>query len=533
MKALLVRPTNPTGSGYNKSFGFMPTPLGLLQLAGDLRAVGNWDIKVVDMEADSLSVSDVISLAKSYDPEIVGITLHATASHNISTQLAKGIKQELNDSLIIAGGHHATFVPSQMLAEGFDIVVLGEGDLTMMEIGKNIQEGYRDLSKVNGIMHKKDGKTVRNPPAPLIDDLDKLPLPAFDLVRKELYRIDIFNEDQYVACMETARGCPYACDFCSVTPTWGNKWRNKSNSRILKEIEEIKKLGYNWIFFVDDIFIVWPNRSQREKLFREMIDRKLTINFITQIRADVTARNPQLIKLASDAGLRVAFLGIESGSQETLKKMHKGLAIPDSVKAVKVLHENGVIVFLGMMLGAPYESLKDMIATIKFSRKLADVGADGVQFSIYTPLPGTRIFVNSLEHNSIFTLNWDFYDLLTPVARTKVNPAIIKLLSVYANHTFYLYKYFKSKLRISKLKIPDRKLELLRRAEKYIWRKLPFYLRGTFIDLPKSMIGVLRLSMRKTNQVSKDILDLMISESSKIIYLEQGDKNRYFKIKTE
>lgn len=333
--------------------------------------------------------------------------------------------------------------------------------------------------------------------------------------------------------METARGCPYACDFCSVTPTWGNKWRNKSNSRILKEIEEIKKLGYNWIFFVDDIFIVWPNRSQREKLFREMIDRKLTINFITQIRADVTARNPQLIKLASDAGLRVAFLGIESGSQETLKKMHKGLAIPDSVKAVKVLHENGVIVFLGMMLGAPYESLKDMIATIKFSRKLADVGADGVQFSIYTPLPGTRIFVNSLEHNSIFTLNWDFYDLLTPVARTKVNPAIIKLLSVYANHTFYLYKYFKSKLRISKLKIPDRKLELLRRAEKYIWRKLPFYLRGTFIDLPKSMIGVLRLSMRKTNQVSKDILDLMISESSKIIYLEQGDKNRYFKIKTE
>ncbi|AHC52570.1 hypothetical protein SUSAZ_08485 [Sulfolobus acidocaldarius SUSAZ] len=159
----------------------------------------------------------------------------------------------------------------------------------------------------------------------------------------------------------------------SVTPTWGNKWRNKSNSRILRDIGEIRKLGYNWIFFVDDIFIVWPNRSQREKLFREMIDRRLTINFITQMRADVTARNPQLIKLTSDAGLRVAFLGIVSGSQETLKKTHKKLAIPNSVKAVKVLRENGVIVFLGMMLGAPYESLKDIIATIKFSRKLADV----------------------------------------------------------------------------------------------------------------------------------------------------------------
>ncbi|TRM86553.1 B12-binding domain-containing radical SAM protein, partial [Sulfolobus sp. E3] len=307
MKALLIRPTNPTGSGYNKSFGFMPTPLGLLQLAGDLRATGNWDVKVIDMEADLTSVDDVVNLAISYDPDIIGITLHATASHNVSVKIANGIKKELKDVILIAGGHHATFLPTQMLKDGFDIVVLGEGDLTIMEIGNAMKN--RDFSNVRGIVYKEGEKIIRTPPAPLIEDLDKLPLPAFDLVEKERYRIDAFGENQYVACVETARGCPYACDFCSVTPTWGNKWRNKSNPRILKEIEEIKKLGYNWVFFVDDIFIVWPNRSQRAKLFREMIERKLTINFITQMRADVTARNPELIKLASEAGLRVAFLG--------------------------------------------------------------------------------------------------------------------------------------------------------------------------------------------------------------------------------
>ncbi len=534
MRALLIRPTNPTGSGYNKSFGFMPIPLGLIQLAGDLRATGNWDIKIVDMEAEEMSVEDVVELAKTFDPQIVGITLHATASHNIAARIAKLIKEEIKDTLLIAGGHHATFLPTIMLRDGFDVVVLGEGDNTIMEIGKAIREGYYDFSNIRGIVYKEGEKIIRTPPAPLIDDLDKLPMPAFELVDKRFYKISIFGDDQYIAAIETARGCPYACDFCSVTPTWGNKWRNKSNARILKELEAVKSLGYNWLFFVDDIFIVWPNRSQRAKLFNEMIERKLTINFLAQMRADVTARNPELIKLAAEAGLSVAFLGVESGSQETLKKMHKGLAVSDSVKAVKVLHENGVIVFIGMILGAPYETLKDMLATISFSKVLANVGADGVQFSIYTPLPGTRIFVNSLKENKLFTLNWDYYDLLIPVVKTKVNPALIQLLAVYGNHSFYLYKYFKSKLGLLKLKYTPKKLELLRKAEKYIWKRLPYFIKTTIIDLPKSMLETLRLySKNAAQEVSKDLIELLISESSKVIYYDPGNKNRYFNIKTE
>jgi len=252
-----------------------------------------------------------------------------------------------------------------MLNEGFDIVVLGEGDDTIMKLASALKEGNRDFSQIRGIVYRKEGKIFKTPPAPLISDLDSLPEPALELVKKENYPVKIFGDDQYVACLETARGCPYACDFCSVTPTWGNKWRNKSNNRILKEISKAKELGYNWIFFVDDIFIVWPNRSQRAALFRKMIETKNTINFIAQMRADVTARNPELIKLASDAGLRIAFLGIESGSQEVLKKMHKGLAVSDSINAVKTLHENGVIVLVGLMIGAPYETIKDIRATVK------------------------------------------------------------------------------------------------------------------------------------------------------------------------
>lgn len=215
-----------------------------------------------------------------------------------------------------------------------------------MELTKAI-ENHEDFRQIKGIVYRnKDEEIVRTPPRPLIEDLDKLPMPALDLVEREKYPIKIFGDNQYATCIETSRGCPYACDFCSVTPTWGNKWRNKSNKRIIKELRLAKKLGYDWVFFVDDIFIVWPNRKQREELFKLMIDEDFNIRFITQMRADVTARNPELIKLAAEAGLRISFLGAESGSQEILKKMHKGLSVSDTVKAVKVLHDNGVLVLV-------------------------------------------------------------------------------------------------------------------------------------------------------------------------------------------
>ncbi len=533
MKAVFIRPINPSGSGYLKYYGFLPTPLGLLQLAGDVRAVSeSAQIKIIDMEADEKTIDDVIKETVSFQPNIVGITLHATAAHNVSTTIVKAVKEQVKDVITIAGGHHATFVPYQMIREGFDVVVIGEGDETMIELTKAI-ENHEDFRQIKGIVYRnKDGEIVRTPPRPLIEDLNKLPMPELDLVEREKYPIKIFGDNQYATCIETSRGCPYACDFCSVTPTWGNKWRNKSNKRIIEELRLAKKLGYEWVFFVDDIFIVWPNRKQREELFKLMIDEDFNIRFITQMRADVTARNLELIKLAAEAGLRVSFLGAESGSQEILKKMHKGLSVSDTVKAVKVLHDNGVLVLVGLILGAPYESLKDMITTIKFAWKLGDYGADAVQFSIYTPLPGTRIFDKALREKSLFTLNWDRFDIITPVMKTKVNPLIIQILSAYGTYFFYIRKYLKSKFRIIKLKYNGEKLELLRRAERFLWKRMPYYLKDAFISLPKALIETYKL-YKAGMKLSEELINELLQTSNMIVYQDIGDKNRYFKIKTD
>jgi anaerobic magnesium-protoporphyrin IX monomethyl ester cyclase len=227
--------------------------------------------------------------------------------------------------------------------------------------------------------------------------------------------------------------------------------------------------------------------------------------------------------------MRLAFLGIESGSPEVLKKMHKGLFTPQSVKAVRVLNENGVMVLCGMMLGAPYENLRDMIRTIEFSSKLADAGADAIQFTIYTPLPGTRIFDDALRRNRLFTLDWDRYDVITPVMKTRVHPALIQMLQYYANYSFYIRKFLMGKLRPRRVK--ESKRSLVSNAHTFILDEMPTYLRDV-VSLPKKLISTIRLykSLTKAPKLANADVAELLQFSNKIIYLDTSSKNPYFMI---
>jgi len=260
-----------------------------------------------------------------------------------------------------------------------------------------------------------------------------------------------------------------------------------------------------------------------------MIQHNFDFKWIVQMRADVTALHPELVKLGSEAGMRLAFLGIESGSPEVLKKMHKGLFTPQSVKAVRVLNENGVIVLCGMMLGAPYENLRDMIRTVEFSAKLADAGADAIQFTIYTPLPGTRIFDDALRRNRLLTLDWDRYDVLTPVMRTHVHPALIQMLQFYGNYSFYVRKFLVGKLRPQN--INRFKQNLMSNAHNFIIDTMPTYFRD-ILSLPKKLRSTIRLynSLSKAPKLANAEVAELLQFSNKIIYLDTGSKNPYFMI---
>jgi anaerobic magnesium-protoporphyrin IX monomethyl ester cyclase len=295
------------------------------------------------------------------------------------------------------------------------------------------------------------------------------------------------------------------------------------------ELDQARRLGYDWIFFTDDLFVVYPNVKQRMDLFQKMIEHDFHFKWIVQMRADVTASNAELVRLASEAGMRLAFLGIESGSPEILRKMHKGLFTPQSVKAVRTLSENGVIVLCGMMLGAPYENFRDMISTIRLSHKLREAGADAMQFTIYTPLPGTRIFNDALRRNMLFTLDWNEYDVITPVMKARVHPALIQMLQFYGNYSFYARRFLEGKLRPNRYN--DAKRTLMSNAQKFIVGAMPTYLRDVMSLPVKVLSTIMRYNSRAKTILDDERVDELLQFSNKVIYQEDGSSNRYFLIK--
>ncbi len=520
----LVRPINPSGSAYLRKFGFLPVPLGLLDLAAVIQDIDDIQIKIIDMEAENIGIPEVVKQLDDFGTDVLGITIHATASHEIALDIVRELKKRRN-FLAIAGGHHATFLPRTLIKGGFDVVVLGEGEGAFRDVIEHSMEGL-PLDDVDGIVFQRNGEIIRTNPRKLIHNLDTLPPPPYHLIDREKYRFDLFGENQYVGALETSRGCPYACDFCSVTPTWGNLWRNKTNPKIIEELENIKKYGYNWVFFVDDIFIVQPNLKNRVELFDEIIERDFNMNFIVQMRADITSKYPDVIKKAGEAGVKIAFIGAESGSPEVLKKMHKGIVIDQTVRAIENLKKAHIIVLVGMMVGAPYERFRDLWATLKMSRNLAKHGADALQMSIYTPLPGTRIMRDAIKNDLIIQENLGSYDVLTPVIRTKVGTPISQIMQLYIAYSFYLYKYLKGRIK-STLSDPVNKI-LLDNATRYMMNDLGTYVKEV-LNIPRTLLRTRKLSIRGKN-FPDDIKEELLETLTKAVYDTEGRKNPYFMI---
>jgi anaerobic magnesium-protoporphyrin IX monomethyl ester cyclase len=517
MKTVLIRPSNRSGSLYLNKMGFLPIPLGLVQLASSIRAVQGNSVSILDMEADGLTVEEAVEKTSAMHPDMVGITVHATAAYNNARQIMNGLKELDPGLIVIVGGHHATFLPEQILNDGFDIVALGEGDRTVAEIVQKI-DSNESLEGVAGIAFRKEGRFIRTRPRQLISSLDELPLPAFDLIDREKYRFLTFGRNETVACVETSRGCPYGCDFCSVTPTWGFRRRNKSNARIIEEMELAEKFGYNWIFFTDDIFLLPQNLKERMELFENIKEHGIKIQWIAQMRADAIARNPEFIPPAVEAGLRVAALGVESGSREVLKKMRKRIRQSDTEKAVSELDRNGVITLLSFMMGAPYERIRDMMSTVRLGFKLAGRGADVAQFTIYTPLPGTEVFREAVEHNRLFTLDWDRFDFFTPVMKTRVNPVVIQLFQYLGLYSFYIRRFLIGTGESESMSWPKR--DLLPSAITYMLSEMPEFIRDV-LSIPSQLAKTYSLfAALSGNRPNKEEADMLIRDYDIPVYLD-------------
>ena len=419
----------PAQSIVKQVVGATAPPLGLAYLASVARDLG-CDVRIIDSLAEDLTLEEIKARLKRFYPDLVGVT--ATTSMIYDAYDVASIAKEVNpNALVVIGGPHATFMAPEVLQECryIDVVVRGEGELTFKELLMKLMKNDRDFRDILGITYRVGDGVRENPPRPLIRNLDDTPLPAYDLLPMDKYRVGKFKFGAII----TSRGCPYSCIFCSSSLQFGKKWRAHSVNRVLEELRILRyEYGRQEIEFMDDTFTL--NKKRAIAIAEKIVEEGLDISWSASSRVNTFSR--EVGSAMNRAGAHTVYFGIESGSEQTLRFIDKRITKEQAMDATRAAKECGLRALGSFIIGFPYETEEDIRATIKFSNR---VGVDLAQFTIATPYPGTKLWDLAIKENLLLTRNWRKFTTVDVVMRNLyLTPEKIKKLFLWAYLNFYL-----------------------------------------------------------------------------------------------
>ncbi len=401
MKIAFIEPKAPDYNVYSKYLKKLPL-LGNIYLGTILKNKG-YDVKLYN---ENISKVDYSKL-KEYD--VLGVSI-ITSTAPRGYEIANNYKILNRDGKVIIGGVHATFMPEEAIRFA-DHVVRYEAEHNIVDL---IKDGGEEII---------DGKRI--------ESLDDLPFPDFSLI--EDYKGNITP-------ISTSRGCPYKCNFCSVSPMFGRKYRYRSIDNV---IDELKRQKNKWVFFVDDIFTA--NRKRTNELLEAIIKNNINIKWVTQARAkDI---DKELANLMHRAGCYALCIGFESLNQETLDSYGKKQTVEEGRRCIDILRKANIKIH-GMFLSEGYYDYdKENISTL--------------QLTIETPLPGSNLFErvkNSRKFIKDFDplenyKNWSLFDgqhvvhFSDKLSPKELQEQTVRALSRFYSKTKLLKLFLKGKFR--------------------------------------------------------------------------------------
>jgi len=403
---------------------YLPPPTPLLILAAFIeREIPDMEIEVLDSQAEKKDWDNVKRRIESFTPDIVATSGFTCNSYTCAR--AVEIAKEVDEDIVtIVGGSHFSFVPEESLTDfpEIDFIVRGEGELTLTELIRTLNNGGKGLSKVKGLSYRHNGSMVHTPDRPLIKDLDYLPYPAYHLVEDHIgkYHFSMMAGKKTVyMVMEGARGCLHKCSFCTQWKHWGCTWRTKSAKRIADEIEHLNEtFGGIFIWLADDNF---EYKKRAKPLWKELKDRKCKeeVMLFLQARTDDVAKNPDLVSKLREVGNHWVMMGVENDSDATLKEYKKGIKAQDAYKAVKLLNKNDIFSHCMFVIGARRDTADSIERLRLFSQGL---GTDFVIYTALTPFPGTIYFETAKKNGWIEDANYSNYDMAHAIMPTESLP---------------------------------------------------------------------------------------------------------------
>jgi len=409
VRILLIHP--PWGDVYGNyapaaRVGVLYPPLGLCYVAACLKQDGK-DVRIIDAEAEGKNIQAIVSEAKEYSPDIIGITSTTPIFHK-AKELGHSLKRELNVPIII-GGSHPTVTPIKTMQEcsAFDYLVFGEAELTFVELVNSIRNG-RTVEGIKGVAYRKNGEIIKNESRPFIEDLDSIPFPARELLNLDNYLWSVPKKGIVkFATIFTTRGCPFKCVYCAARNVFGGVVRERKVENVVDEIEQvIQKFGIKHFSVLDDTLTL--NRQRAQAICKEIIRRNLDITIEGFTR--VNTIDEETLRWLKKAGLvRISF-GIESGNPEILKLIKKGITLDQVKEAYRIAKKVGLETRGSIIIGLPGDTRKTAMQTLNFAKSLK--GCDQMYINICTPYPGTELYdmaVNSEHGFRLLTKDFSKY----------------------------------------------------------------------------------------------------------------------------
>jgi len=369
-KVLLINPRDKTVPEH--SYG-VTDHLGLGYLAAYLRE-NEIEVKIIDCDAEGISDEDVVEMALDYNPNMIGITgLIRTIGCGLS--IADSIRSKNEDVFIFTGGQHASYAAEEILSNHSSIncVIRGEGEITLLEVVKRVNNS-ESLDGVLGLYYKDGSQIIKNQDRPAIENLDVLPFPARDTLKK----IISDKRKTPVISILTSRGCSGGCSFCNSASYFnmggGQRWRGRSPINVVDEIEYLVETFKNentyWVMHIYDDYFIGPGESGRERaraIAEEMIKRDLRVPFDIFCRADSFKNNEDLLVLLKKAGMVSTFIGLESGMPETLKLFTKGVTPQDNIDTLNLMEKHNIATpASGFIMFNPYVTYEELRQNSKY-----------------------------------------------------------------------------------------------------------------------------------------------------------------------
>jgi len=338
------------------------------------------------------------------------------------------IAKKLNCTIIV-NSSDSTDHYKDYLNVGADYVILGEGEITLKELINTI-ENKGDITQIQGHVYEMNGQYIKSPNRNVLNNLDLLPLPAWDLVNIESYK-DIWQKggNKFTLNIATTRGCPFKCNWCA-KPIYGNRYNSHSPQYITAQIAHLKKTFKVENFWMcDDIFGLKPNWVQ--EFNRELDKENLKISYLIQSRVDLLLKEDTIDALAK-SGLKEVWVGAESGSQKILDAMDKGTQVSQIYEATRLLKAKGIKVAFFIQFGYIGETKEDIAKTVLMIKELLP---DNLGISVSYPLPGT-LFYDKVKDDLKLKANWTDSDDLAMMFQGTFNSKYYKKLHRYVHKEY-------------------------------------------------------------------------------------------------